>query len=142
MAYEAYTLVEQCKRHESTSITDHIVEFERKYNQIKKHKMVLPEPILAFKLLDCAGLSQKEKQLVLTATSTLDFSSMKSALKRIFGGALSVIQETLILRRSQYILDHMEKEVSRDISDKMEEGVIQVTKVIDKVVQDPEAQIL
>ena len=36
----------------------------------------------------------------------------------------------------------MEKEVSRDILDKIEEEVIQVTKVIDKVVQDPEAQIL
>ena len=47
LAYEAYTLFEQCKRHESTSITDHIVEFERKYNQIQKYKMVLPEPVLA-----------------------------------------------------------------------------------------------
>ena len=51
MAYEAYTSFEQCKIHESTSITDHIVEFEWKYNQIKKQKMVLPEPVLAFKLL-------------------------------------------------------------------------------------------
>ena len=33
LAYDSYTLFEQCKRHESTSITDHIVEFERKYNQ-------------------------------------------------------------------------------------------------------------
>ena len=49
--------------------------------------MILPEPVLAFQLLDSAGLSQKERQLVLTATSTLDFSSMKSALKRIFGGS-------------------------------------------------------
>ena len=69
LAYEAYTLFEQCKRHESTSVTDHIVEFGQKYNQIKKYKMVLPEPVLAFKLLDSAGLSQKERQLVLTATS-------------------------------------------------------------------------
>ena len=28
LAYEAHALFEQCKRHESTSITDHIVEFE------------------------------------------------------------------------------------------------------------------
>ena len=47
--------------------------------------MVLPEPVLAFKLLDNAVLSQNERQLVLTAASTLDFSGMKSALKRIFG---------------------------------------------------------
>ena len=49
--------------------------------------MVLPEPVLAFKLLDSTVLSQKERQLVLTAISTLDFSSMKSPLKRVFGGS-------------------------------------------------------
>ena len=49
--------------------------------------MVLLEPVLAFKLLDSTGLSHKERQLVLTATSTSDFSSMKSAFKRIFGGS-------------------------------------------------------
>ena len=74
LAYEAYTLFEECKRHESTSITNHIVEVEGKYDQIKKYKMVLPEPVLAFKLLDSAGLSQKERQLVLTDTSTSDLS--------------------------------------------------------------------
>ena len=36
----------------------------------------------------------------------------------------------------------MEKEVSRDILDKIEEEVLQVTKATDKVVEDPEAQIL
>ena len=36
----------------------------------------------------------------------------------------------------------MEKEARRDISDKIEEEVIQVAKGTDKVVQDPEAQIL
>ena len=142
LAYEAYTLFEQCKRHESTSITDDIVEFEWKYNQIKKHKMVLPEPVLAFRLLDSAGLSQKKRHLVLTSTSTSDFSSMKSALKRIFEGGTVSNTGTLILRRNQCILHHMKKEVSRDISNKIKEEVIQVTKVIDKVVQDPEAQIL
>ena len=49
--------------------------------------MVLPELVLAFKLLDSAGLSQKERQLALTATSTSDFSSMKSSLKTIFGAS-------------------------------------------------------
>ena len=37
LAYEAYTLFEQCKRCESTVITDHIVEFEWKYNQIAQN---------------------------------------------------------------------------------------------------------
>lgn len=41
--------------------------------------------MLAFKVLDLACLNKKSKQLALTACSELNFSSMKLALKRIFG---------------------------------------------------------
>ena len=54
--------------------------------------MVFPKPVLTFKLLDSAALSQKERQLVLTATSTLHFSTMKSALKTTF--AWSTVSNT------------------------------------------------
>lgn len=46
--------------------------------------MTLPDAVLAFKLLDTACLKVKSKQLALTACA--EFSSMKLALKRIFGG--------------------------------------------------------
>ena len=46
--------------------------------------MKLPDAVLAFRLLDTAGLSVKDKQLALTSCSDLAFSDMKSALKRIF----------------------------------------------------------
>lgn len=47
--------------------SDYIVEFDKHYNKAKKYDMALPEAVLAFKILDKAGLSLQEKQLALTA---------------------------------------------------------------------------
>ena len=47
--------------------------------------MALPDSVLAYKLLEGAWLSQKERKLVLTAVNKLEFSAIKSALKRIYG---------------------------------------------------------
>ena len=89
-------------------------------------------------MLDSAGLSQKERQLVLTATPTLDFSSIKSALKIIFGGStVTSTGNTNIKEEPVYLTSHGKRGTQRYL-DKIEEEVIQVTKVIDKVVQDPE----
>ena len=85
IAYSAYSNFDGYKR-ESENIVDYIIEFERRHHLCKKHDMTLPDAVLAFKLLDGAGLDKKEKQLVLTAVAAeLTFANMKSALKRIFG---------------------------------------------------------
>ena len=47
--------------------------------------MALTEAVLAFKLLEKAGLDQKEKQFALTACNVINFENMKSAVRRIFG---------------------------------------------------------
>ena len=73
----------------STSMTKYIVDFDSLYTKIKKREMVLQEAVLAFKLLDGAGLTENQRQLALTACSDLNYESMKSPLKIIFGGALS-----------------------------------------------------
>ena len=83
--YDAYTEFDNIKRESKVSMLDYIIEFDRNYNKMSKLKMKLPDAVLAFKLLDTAGLSVKDKQLALTACSDLTFSDMKSALKRIFG---------------------------------------------------------
>jgi hypothetical protein len=70
------------------NMADFIIEFERRYN-LCKHKMEMLETVLSFKLLDYASLTAQERQLALTAATKFDFSSMKSALKRIFCGEKS-----------------------------------------------------
>lgn len=84
-AYDAYTDFDRIRREKEVSMADYIVNFEQRYNKMRKFDMALPDAVLAFKLLDTANLDVKDKQLALTACSTLTFASMKSALKRIFG---------------------------------------------------------
>lgn len=59
--------------------------FEHRYNRINQFKMELPDAVLAFKLLDTAGLNVKDKELALIACPSLMFDNMKAALKRISG---------------------------------------------------------
>ena len=65
---------------------DYIIDFEQRYTRMKKYSMTLPDTVLAFKLLDTAWLDDRSRQLAWTASTELTFSSMKSALKRVFGG--------------------------------------------------------
>ena len=85
LSYEAYSKFEKFRKSEDMKMTEYIVEFERLYTKVKKYQMVLPDAVLAFKLLDNANLEDREKQLALTASSDLKFATMKSSLKRIFG---------------------------------------------------------
>lgn len=72
-ACEAYKNFDAFKITENMKISDYILEFDKPYNKAKKYEMALPEAILAFKILDNAGLSSQEKQLDLTACT--DFST-------------------------------------------------------------------
>ena len=85
-AYEAYSQFDRMTKDAAVSMADYIIDFEQRYNRIKKYDMKLPDAVLAFKLLDTACLDEKNRQLALTACPDLKFSSMKAALKRIFGG--------------------------------------------------------
>ena len=47
--------------------------------------MNFPETVCAFIILDNANLDPKERQVVLSSTSSLEYTKVNSALKRIFG---------------------------------------------------------
>ena len=90
--YSAYTDFDKCRRESTMDMSEFIINFEQKYNKCKKYAMTLPETVLAFKLLDNAGLSQTDRQLALTACSDLKFDTMKSALNRIFATKSSLLE--------------------------------------------------
>ena len=83
-AYSANSNFNVFVKKEGLSMNDYILEFEHLYCKIAEHHMKLPDTILAFKLLDGAGLNEAQRQLALTLGNNLTLSSMKSALKRIF----------------------------------------------------------
>ena len=90
-AYETYVEFDRFRLSKVgvSSMEDYVIEFEKLYNKTKKFKMELPQPVLAFKLLECSDLEMKDRQLVLTGvdydkTTTL-FKQMSISLKKFFG---------------------------------------------------------
>ena len=83
--YEEYKSFDTFRKQEDMSMSEYIMEFDRRYERNKRYEMSLPDAVLAFKLMDNANLTKQEKQLALTACSELKYDNMKSALKRIFG---------------------------------------------------------
>eukprot|EP00112_Aurelia_sp_Birch-Aquarium-sp1_P025637 Seg862.2 transcript_id=Seg862.2/GoldUCD/mRNA.D3Y31 product="hypothetical protein" protein_id=Seg862.2/GoldUCD/D3Y31 len=88
-AYEAFSDFKRFKRKETMAMDTYVMEFEKLYNKTAKFKMTLPQAVQAFKLLEGAGLDQKDRQLVLTRVNydkgdTL-FTQMCSSLKKFFG---------------------------------------------------------
>ena len=73
------------KKQPSMSMNDYSIEFENLNHQMSIHNMVLPDTVLAFKILEGAMINDNQRQMALTLASELSFKSMKSALKRIFG---------------------------------------------------------
>ena len=69
------------------SMSAYILEIERLYHRAKLDKMDLPDSILPLKMLDNASLDGREHQIVLSVCQELKYEGMKSALRRIFGGA-------------------------------------------------------
>lgn len=58
-AYEAYSYFDSISKDHTVSMADYIIDFEQRYNQMKKYNMTLPDAVLAFNLLDTACLKEK-----------------------------------------------------------------------------------
>ena len=82
-AYSAYSNFNVFVKKKELSMNNYILGFEHLYYKMTEHDMKLPDTVLAFKLLDGAGLNEAQRQLALTPGNDLTFSSLKSALKRI-----------------------------------------------------------
>ena len=65
---------------------DYVTEFEKLYNRTREFKMDLPQPVLAFKLLEYFDLEMKDRQLVFTGVDyskpTTSFAQISSSLKK------------------------------------------------------------
>ena len=88
-AYGAWTNFDTYKKIYDVTMDNYISEFMRRNNELTKHDVKIPNSILAFKMLDNAGLDFKEKQIALTAVSFDDknrmLELMQQSLKKFFG---------------------------------------------------------
>ena len=84
LSYEQFCDFETFRREKDGNMTKYVVEFERRHQKLKVHGMELPDGIRGCKLLEMANLDPREKQLVLSACTKLEYAQIQSALKRIF----------------------------------------------------------
>ena len=63
---------------------EYLQQFERQNDELTSLGIKLPTEVLACKILYCANLDVKERQMALSATSKLEFEPMKTALRRLF----------------------------------------------------------
>ena len=72
-AYSAYSNFNVFVKKEGLSMNHYTVEFEHLYYKMAEHDMKTPDSILAFTLLDGAGLNESQGQLALTLGNDLAF---------------------------------------------------------------------
>ena len=80
--YDTWTKFVTYQTQHGVSIDSYISEFTKRNNAMKKFKSTISGSILAFMLLDNAGLDYKDKQLVLTGVSFEDESKMLELMQK------------------------------------------------------------
>ena len=92
--YQAYEEFENYARPTTSTMTDFLNEWERRYNQLKARDIELPDAVLAYRLLKSANLSSEKQALVRATVSKLTLENMKKQIKAIFdSSAISDLSE-------------------------------------------------
>ena len=87
-------ILKRAKRKKSDPMNSYITDFDEKHNAVHKKNIVLPQEVLAFKLLLGADLSEEDTLIILTGVDfskkgTLYDQAKKSLKKFKGGGAIS-----------------------------------------------------
>ena len=81
-AYEAYEEFEKFTKPSDMTISDYIIKFEQLYSRAKSHKMEILDGVLAYRLLNGAGLTENHKQLVRATVLEMKYDTMKSQVEK------------------------------------------------------------
>ena len=84
-AYSTYKKFISLKKLPQMSMDEYLLEFENLKHKMDVFNRKIPDTVLAFQILEEAGLNENQWQMALTLPSDLAFKSMKGALKRVFG---------------------------------------------------------
>ena len=96
-AYLAYSEFENFKRPTSMPMKDFIAKFEVLNATIRGREMILPDGVLAYRLLHSANLNDEEMRLCRATLPELKYATMKTQLLKIFGDeAVQKIEHTEI----------------------------------------------
>ena len=82
--FSAFKSLYNLRRRDNVPVSSFVNDFEHAYFKFKEQDMKLPDSVMAFMLLASCSLSDEDSRLVMSAITEVTYSSMKSALRRIF----------------------------------------------------------
>lgn len=96
-AYLAYRDFEIFLRPQDMNFQDFVVKFESLNSHIKRHKMDLPDGVLAYRFLHSANLKEEEMKLCRATINEFSYKEMKSKVLNMCGDKVqSTLQEPVI----------------------------------------------
>ena len=84
-ALETYNKFKRYSRPSEVTIVVYLIEFDRMTAQLKLHKIILPEPVLAYRVLRSANLTDVHERLIRATISELTQNPMAFQLKKVMG---------------------------------------------------------
>ena len=115
-AYLAYQTFENFKRPSQMLMKDYLVKFEQLYTKIKDHQMILPDGVLAYRVLNSANLTTDQMTLCRATMTDLKYSEMVKQLRGLLRiqsclGMLTIHLQ-FNLQRNQFFFQEQNDETS------------------------------
>jgi hypothetical protein len=82
--FNTYLAFENYRRSKECSIDEYLSEFDLRHHKLRECKVVLPDAVIACRLLKSCGLSDVNFQLALSTTPKMTFEDMRTTLKKLF----------------------------------------------------------
>ena len=84
ITFSVYDTFEKFRKTDSMSLTEYLIQFELLYEKAKAYNNVLTEPVLAYRLLKGANLSEHKQELARATCAKWNYETLKLQLKKIF----------------------------------------------------------
>ena len=104
-AYLAYRDFENFVRPPEMSFQDFVIKFEAQNSQIVRHKMVLPDGVLAYRFLHSANLKEDEVKLCRATISDFTYDEMKRKVLSLFGDKVQTNESQMSIKSEPVFMD-------------------------------------
>ena len=84
VTYRVYSKFEKFVRPEDMKLQSYISEFEKMVADLTKQKIILPDAVLAYRVLNSANMSKDKMELALATVKALTLKDMAQAIGKIF----------------------------------------------------------
>ena len=91
--YVALKTFEKYQRPAEESIDNYLNKFDLMYCRLKNHKIILPDAVLAYRLLESANLEKSKSDLVRATIKQMSFDEMKTQLRKLEDIAVTSVRD-------------------------------------------------